>query len=138
MRKEEILLKKFGQKYSAGTLLFQEGEACGGMYMIIKGQVRLFKKFNQEELTIDILQDGDFFGEMACLTNQPRSVNALVERESEILVIPPEHLETLLRESPEISFKIVAHLAQRLKKVYEILGSLITENKRLKLKNHRG
>lgn len=116
MKEKEYLFKKFGKIFPAGPFLFREGEGCTGMFMIIKGRVRLFKIINQEELTIDILQDGDFFGEMACLINEPRSVNALVEEESQILVIQPEILETLFRESSGIGLKIVANLADRLKK----------------------
>ncbi|MGB9699728.1 MAG: Crp/Fnr family transcriptional regulator [Thermodesulfobacteriota bacterium] len=132
MKEKEVLFKKFGHTFPAGTLLFQEGEACSGMFMIIKGQVRLFKKIAQEELTIDVLRDGDFFGEMACLINQPRTVNALVEEESQILFIQPQFLDTLFRESPEICFKIITNLAHRLKRVYEIMEKLVLENAQLK------
>lgn len=132
MKEKEVLFKKFGQTLPAGTLLFQEGEACSGMFMIIKGRVRLFKKIAQEELTIDILRAGDFFGEMACLINQPRTVNALVEEESQILFINPQFLDTLFRESPEICFRIISNLAHRLKKVYDITEKLVLENAELK------
>lgn len=132
MKEKEVLFKKFGQTFPPGTFLFQEGEACSGMFMIIKGEVRLFKKIAQEEITIDILRDGDFFGEMACLLNQPRTVNALVEEESQILFIQPQFLDTLFRESPEICFRIISNLAQRLKKVYDIMENLLLENSELK------
>ncbi len=132
MKEKEALLKKFGVIFPAGTFLFQEGDPCTGMFMIIKGRVRLFKKIGQEELTIDILQEGDFLGEMACLINQPRLVNARVEEESQVLFIQPPFLETLFRESPEICLRIVNHLAQRLKKVYELMEKLASENAKLK------
>lgn len=132
MKEKEVLFKKFGQTLPAGTILFQEGEACSGMFMIIKGRVRLFKKIAQEELTIDVLRDGDFFGEMACLINQPRTVNALVEEESQVLFINPQFLDTLFRESPDICFRIISNLAYRLKKVYDITEKLVLENAELK------
>lgn len=132
MKEKEVLFKKFGHTFPGGTLLFQEGEACSGMFIIIKGRVRLFKKIAHEELTIDVLQDGDFFGEMGCLINQPRTVNALVEEESQILFIQPQLLDTLLRESPEICIRIIGNLAQRMKKVYDITEKLILENSELK------
>ncbi len=132
MKEKEALFKKFGVISPAGTFLFQEGDPCNGMFMIIKGRVRLFKKFGQEELTIDILQEGDFFGEMACLINQPRLVSAQVEEESQALLIQPQFLETLFRESPEICLRIIHHLAQRVKKLYEIMEKLASENVKLK------
>lgn len=132
MKEKEVLFKKFGHTFPAGTLLFQEGQACSGMFMIIKGRVRLFKRIAQEELTIVVLQNGDFFGEMACLINQPRTVNALAEEENQIFFIQPQFLDTLFRESPEICFKIITNLAHRLKRVYKIMEKLVLENAELK------
>jgi len=127
MKEEEQLFKKFGRLFPAGTILFVEGQACTGMFIIQKGQVRLYKKVGKEEVTIDVLKEGDFFGEMACLIGQPRSINAVVERESQILVVQPEVLDSLFRGTSGIGLKVVANLAARLKKAYEIIEKMIAE-----------
>lgn len=129
MSKEEQLFKKFGQVFPTGTILFEEGQACTGMFIIQKGTVRLFKKVGREEVTIDFLRDGDFFGEMACLMGQPRSINARVEEESQILFVNPEVLDGLFRGTPSIGIKIVGNLAGRLRKAYEIIEKLIAEQR---------
>lgn len=127
MKEEEQLFKKFGRLFPAGTILFEEGQACTGMFIIQKGQVRLYKKVGKEEVTIDVLKEGDFFGEMACLIGQPRSINAVVEGESQILVVQPEVLDSLFRGTSGIGLKVVANLATRLKKAYEIIEKMIAE-----------
>ena len=127
MKKEEQLFKKFGQVFPAGTILFEEGQSCMGMFIIQKGQVRLYKKVGREEVTIDVLIDGDFFGEMACLMGQPRSINARVEVESQILLVQPEVLDSLFRGTSSIGIKVVGNLAARLRKAYAIIEKLITE-----------
>jgi len=127
MKEEEQLFKKFGRLFPAGTILFEEGQACTGMFIIQKGQVRLYKKVGKEEVTIDVLKEGDFFGEMACLIGQPRSINAVVEGESQILVVQPEVLDSLFRGTSSIGLKVVANLAARLKKAYEIIEKMIAE-----------
>ena len=127
MKEEEQLFKKFGRLFPAGTILFEEGQACTGMFIIQKGQVRLYKKVGKEEVTIGVLKEGDFFGEMACLIGQPRSINAVVEGESQILVVQPEVLDSLFRGTSGIGLKVVANLAARLKKVYEIIEKMIAE-----------
>ncbi len=129
MSKEEQLFKKFGQVFSAGSILFEEGQVCTGMFIIQKGTVRLFKKVRGEEVTIDVLRDGDFFGEMACLMGQPRSINARVEEESQILLIKPEVLDGLFRGTPSVGIKVVGNLAGRLRKAYEIIEKLKTEQR---------
>jgi CRP-like cAMP-binding protein len=127
MKEEEQLFKKFGRLFPAGTILFEEGQACTGMFIIQKGQVRLYKKVGKEEVTIDVLKEGGFFGEMACLIGQPRSINAVVGGESQILVVQPEVLDSLFRGTSGIGLKVVANLAARLKKAYEIIEKMIAE-----------
>ena len=127
MREEDRLFKKFGQKFAAGTVLFEEGQPCMGMFIIQKGKVRLFKKVGAKDLTIDTLGEGDFFGEMACLIGQPRSINALVEEDSQILVVQPELLDRLFRDTQDMGLKVLGNLASRLKRAYKIIEELIEE-----------
>ena len=127
MREEKLLFKKFGRVFPPGTLLFEEGQDCSGMYIIQKGRVRLYKRVGQQKVTIDILKEGDFFGEMACLLGQPRSINALVEEESQILVVEPEVLEEVFREKNGLGIKILGNLASRLRKAYDIISLLAQE-----------
>lgn len=131
MKDEKRLFKKFGQVFPAGTVLFQEGQACTGMYIIQKGRVRLYKKAGREEITIDLLGEGDFFGEMACLLGQPRSINAIVEEESQILVVGSEVLDELFREKSGMGLKVLGNLASRLRRAYEIIASLVEEREQV-------
>lgn len=125
MKEEERLFKKFGRFFPAGTILFEEGQACARMYIIQKGRVRLYKKIGGEEITIDRLRDGDFFGEMACLLGQPRSINAAVEIDSQILVVQRDVLDELFHSREGLGLKILGNLAARLRKTYEIIGKLV-------------
>jgi CRP-like cAMP-binding protein len=127
MKEEERLFRKFGQRFPAGTILFEEGQPCTGMFIIQRGRVRLFKKVGIRKITIDVLGEGDFFGEMACLIGRPRSINAIVEEDSQILVVQPEVLESLFRGTSGMGLKVLGHLASRLKKAYEIIEDLIQE-----------
>ena len=138
MREEMLLFKKFGVTFPAGTVIFEEGQPCSGMYIIQKGRVRLYKKAGQEKVTIDVLGEGDFFGEMACLLDQPRSINAVVEEESQILFVEPGVLDELFREKSDLGIKVLDNLASRLRKAYEIIGRLVEEPGRSREKESPG
>ncbi len=127
MNSGKHLFRKFGQVVPAGKVLFEEGQPCGGMYIIQKGRVRLYKAAGGEEVTIDVLEEGDFFGEMACLLGQPRSINAVTEEDSEILLVQPEVLEGLFRETNGLGLKILGNLASRLRKAYGIIERLVEQ-----------
>jgi CRP-like cAMP-binding protein len=136
MRQEERLFKKFGQYFPTGTLLFEEGQPCTGMFIIQRGKVRLYKKAGVRAITIDVLGEGDFFGEMACLIGKPRSINAVVEEDSQILVVQPQVLETLFRGTSGMGLKVLGNLAARLKKAYEIIEGLIQEREQFRERQH--
>ncbi len=129
MKYEDQLFRKFGQSFPAGSVLFEEGQPCRGMFLIQKGKVRLFKKAGEREVTIDILEEGDFFGEMACLIGQPRSLNAVVEEDSQILMVDADLLEDLFRGNAGMGLKVVGNLAGRLRKAYEIIEKLMAERR---------
>ncbi len=129
MKYEDQLFRKFGQSFPAGSVLFEEGQPCRGMFLIQKGKVRLFKKAGEREVTIDILEEGDFFGEMACLIGQPRSLNAVVEEDSQILMVDADLLENLFRGNAGMGLKVVGNLAGRLRKAYEIIEKLMAERR---------
>jgi len=130
MREKERLFNKFGQRFPAGTVLFEEGQACTGMFIIQRGRVRLYKRAGAKEIAIDTLGEGDFFGEMACLIGKPRSVNAVVEEDSQILVVQPEVLESLFRGTSGMGLRVLGNLASRLRKAYGIIEELIQERER--------
>jgi hypothetical protein len=50
-----------------------------------------------------------------------------VEEESHILLVQPEVLDSLFRGTSSIGIKVVGNLAARLRKAYDIIEKLITE-----------
>jgi CRP-like cAMP-binding protein len=74
---------------------------------------------------------------MACLLNQPRSINAVVEEDSEILVVEPAVLEEMVRERNGLEIKFLGNLASRLRKAYEIIGRMAEEKDSLSGKESR-
>jgi len=100
----EILLK---EKFDAGSMIFQEEEAGDKFYIILKGEVEVFKKTgeNREEL-LAVLKAGDYFGEMSLIDNAPRSASVRAKTELVALTIFKPDFELLLKASDAITSKI--------------------------------
>lgn len=100
----EILLK---EKFDAGTVIFQEGEPGDKFYIILKGEVEVFKKIgeNREEV-LALLKAGDYFGEMSLIDNAPRSASVRAKTELVALTIFKPDFEILLKASDAITAKI--------------------------------
>jgi CRP/FNR family transcriptional regulator, cyclic AMP receptor protein len=117
----EILLK---EKMEPGKVIFNEGDAGDKFYIIMKGEVEIFKKIgeNREEV-LAVLKAGDYFGEMSLLDQAPRSASARTRSEVVALTIFKPDFDLLLKASDSITAKIyrffVATFSRRLREADE-------------------
>lgn len=111
------LLNQIGKMkhFNKGDFIFYEGEVEQCMYILIKGQVRLFvDSFGKEPVEIAILNPGSFFGEMALLTNSPRSATVCALEEDTITIeLSKESFYLLMDHQDDMAYKILSTLGQR-------------------------
>lgn len=109
---EGILERKYFKK---GTLIFAEDENSSELYLLLSGQVEIFKKINKNsKKTLAILDPGTIFGEGALLSDKPRNASAITIQDVEALVIEKEDFQFFVKNNPEAAvafllalFKIV-------------------------------
>jgi len=114
MSAEEALFNRFGKDIPRGTLLFREGEPGKEMYVIQSGRIAITKKVRDVEKVLAVLGPGEFFGEMAIISNKPRNASASVEDDARVLVIDPRTFEAMIRGNSEIAVRMIKKLAERL------------------------
>lgn len=119
----EIQLKRIIQiaqrkEYKAGEILFTEGTSSDAMYIIEQGQVKVTKSLSPDkEKTLNVLSDGDFFGEMAFLDRAPRSATAKTITPAVIWDISSERFnKTVMATEPQIAVKILCKIIKILSK----------------------
>jgi CRP/FNR family cyclic AMP-dependent transcriptional regulator len=83
--RDQSLAENFGLSLRQGTTVFRQGEPGGSLYVIRAGKVRVLKEFNGRRRMVTTLGPGDFFGELAVVTGQPRSVTVEVVEDAELL-----------------------------------------------------
>lgn len=108
------LYSRFGRDFEANTILFEEGDAGTEMYVIHEGHVRLTRGKGTLETTLAVLPPGEFFGEMAIVTSQPRSATATVVEPAKLLVLDSGTFESMVRNNAEIALRIIRKMATRL------------------------
>ncbi|MBF0548398.1 MAG: cyclic nucleotide-binding domain-containing protein [Candidatus Riflebacteria bacterium] len=117
--KELSEVAQIAKKISFGKdeIIFSQGDFSRDFYIIENGQVEIFiLSFLKEKKTLAVLKNGDFFGEMALFDPQStRSASARSLQQSTLMVIKEEDFEILLKEKPNISFKIFGSMSKRLK-----------------------
>lgn len=64
------------RNFSKGQIIFNEGDRPDGVYLVVEGQVEIYKNIDGEERHLaSVFKDG-VFGEMALINNMPRSAGA--------------------------------------------------------------
>ena len=96
--------------FRAGKVLTREGDRGREFFVLIEGAAEVRKSGRK----INTMGDGDFFGEIALVSNVPRTATVTTTSPVRALVIRDTEFRTLLRESSEIQRKVLETLADRL------------------------
>src|SRR4030081_3472282 len=109
-------IRRFGRirRDAAGEALFTSGEIAPGMYVLIKGAVRVVRR-DPLGHSAPIVEHGpgEFVAEVGQLSGQPAFVDIHAISEVEALLIPPENLRALMIEEPELGERIMHALILR-------------------------
>ncbi|MDD2833064.1 MAG: YhjD/YihY/BrkB family envelope integrity protein [Methylotenera sp.] len=105
------LMQRYGTFYQHGDTIFESGSAAQHLYYLVKGEVQLW----QSGQVIRSIQAGDYFGEIAMLSNTPVNADARVASEqAEVITMSTDNIETLLLDEPSVAMKFLRKLAKRL------------------------
>jgi len=109
------------QRFTAGWLLFREGEVGDKFYIVLQGRIAVIKGMDQpSEQVLRICKDGDLVGEMSLFDrNGLRTASAWVEVDSHVLVMTRQGFEMVLSRQPAIAYEMVSLLSRRLNDVHE-------------------
>ncbi len=99
--------------YKAGQVVFRENDVGDALYIIIRGKVRVNK--GKQNITLEILEDRDCFGEMAILDQEPRSATVEIQEDATLLAIKREDFQRLLLARPRLAFSLFRTISRRLR-----------------------
>jgi CRP-like cAMP-binding protein len=114
------------RRMNDGAILFNEGDVADGMYVILSGKVRFFRRQHGQEMTLGILNQGDFFGEMSLFDKKSRSATAQVVGESELRFISSREFEGMFADP--FARHMLVKMSERLRRADEELTKLGAEN----------
>jgi 2-oxoglutarate dehydrogenase E1 component len=95
----------------AGEVLFREGDAADGIYVLISGALRV----ERGGKVLALVQPGHVVGEMAVVDGQPRSADVIAHLDTELLLVPAAEFQDLLSRRPAMSRTLLHEVADRLR-----------------------
>ena len=103
-------------RYARERAIFNEGDPGTALYMIAKGRVKISQSSpDGKERTLVLLGAGDVFGELALLDGDPRSADAVVVEDAELLVVPREEFLSFVMQQPQVAMSLLVVLTKRLR-----------------------
>lgn len=126
----KIATKAHHRDLSRGEYLYQAVDEDNSVYIVHKGQVRIFhlSESGKEQL-IRVLNPGDFTGEWTIFSSDTYHENyAEATRNTQICAINRDDLLELLKKYPEISMKIMSSMSERLSQSEKQTASVATES----------
>jgi len=127
------LFDKFGVEYAPNDIIFCEYEPGNEFYFIQQGRIKIVKIINNTEKTLDIMELGDVFGEMAILEEQPRSASAIALDHVKLLKFRRENFDTLLKGNPQLAYKLLIIFSKRIYDAKRRLMILLLEEPQVKV-----
>lgn len=96
--------------------VFRQGDVGDAFYLVASGSVGVYTidRTGTAETQVKILNAGEPFGEMALLTNNPRTASIRAETDCEVLRLDRSAFIELVREQPSVALAIAATLSRRL------------------------
>jgi len=111
--------------FSAGELLFSEGEPCHGLNIVSKGKVRIFKiSVGGREQVLAMEFPGDTVTEIPVFDGGPDPVSAVAVEDTEIAFISRHDFQSFCLEHPEVALKVLTVVGKRLRRLVAIIEEL--------------
>jgi len=126
----QILIIGQVRTYAENETIFREGDPGDGLFIVVKGSVRISKRSVGGEEALAILEPHAFFGEMALIDFSPRAADAISNETSDLFFIPLKDLRALIETHHQIALKVLYALCevlvQRLRETNERYMSVFT------------
>ncbi len=103
---------------SAGDIIFEEGEVGDMAYLIISGEVEIFRTSGNRERVLATLDRGEIIGEMSLIDNAPRMASARALSDLELSIISRVSLQNRLdrlEETDRVLRRLIAVLVSRIR-----------------------
>jgi CRP-like cAMP-binding protein len=108
-----------------GQTIFSEGDEGAGFFVVVSGQVKIFKlSIDGKEQILHVLGPGEPFAEVAVFVGSDYPAHALAMKKSRLFFFPRQSFIELITANPSLAMNMLASLSLRLKKFANMIEAL--------------
>ncbi len=131
-RLASLLRRKILRK---GEVLFRQGDEGTALYIILQGRIKISVSRRMDTVTLAILGEGEFLGEMALLDDMPRSADAVALEDSQLYALNRKDFLSFLHGNENAVHAVLSSLSQRLRRTDNLLAEMCFLNLSARLRN---
>jgi len=115
----DLLTQKSNTRtHPKNTVIVNEGDASDSLYLILSGAVKVFLgDANGKEIIINVLKEGDYFGELAIIEESNRSASIMTTEKATFAILSKTSFKEILTQHPEMAFRLLKYLARRVREL---------------------
>lgn len=112
--------------YPAGSVVFRAGDVGADVFGIISGVVTVECRFTHPDATLlHMLWPGEWFATLEAVTERYRRITVVVKTDAQLLRVPGEELQALLRLHPQDTFNLAYNPAYYLDVAMQAAADLL-------------
>ncbi|WP_372747246.1 Crp/Fnr family transcriptional regulator [Litorivivens sp.] len=126
---EALRRASVAREFSKNSVVIHEGDLADSLYIIERGRVKVYcSDKNGKDFVLDILEDGDYFGELALLDDDRRSASVRAMETASFRVIYKQDFNTVLDAHPNIARTLIRNLTRRIRKLTDDVKALALQD----------
>ena len=103
------------KRFAAGEALFSEDDAPDGLHLIRRGSVTVSRHIGGKELVLSYVAAGNYVGEMALMSDRPRSATVRAAVATETIVLEAQRFTEVLTRNPTMRGLLEAQFMDRMR-----------------------
>lgn len=105
------------KRFTAGTVIFSEGDVGEEAYVVETGRVQIIKDMGGKAMVLGEIGSQGIFGEMALIDDHPRMASAWAAKDTVCMVIPKAALKAQINRTPDLVILVVETLLHDIRKM---------------------
>ena len=117
------------RRHKSRTVIMEKGDAANALYVILEGRVRIFAQGEEDkEVTLNELGIGEYFGELALITDKPRCASAITTAETRLMAVPKRNFTEFLATRPDAALRMIHALAEKVRELTQDVERLALQD----------
>ncbi len=117
-----VILRKYDKNQA---ILREDDKHTSSMFIIVTGKIKvMITSYEGKEAILDIMEPGDYFGEMSIIDGEPRSASVYAVEHTELLILRREDLLVQIERNPKLALSMLIEFSRRLRIADRRISSL--------------